>query len=139
MGRKWRRVWVIHSWEFIHRHVLTSWFGSEWLDSVEGMFELVVPDTADLGALDDAALVDAAGALARGENALCARTLAVMAELLARRGGGAAVVWTRNIGTTSSPDGVPAHHGPSEADRFAAEADANWFVLATVNDFCPTK
>jgi hypothetical protein len=32
----------------------------------------VVPDTADLGALDDAALVDAAGALACGENALCA-------------------------------------------------------------------
>jgi Domain of unknown function (DUF222) len=51
------------------------------------MFELAVPDTADLGALDDAALVDAAGALARGENALCARKLAVMAELFARRTG----------------------------------------------------
>jgi uncharacterized protein DUF222 len=51
------------------------------------MFELVVPDTADLGALSDAALVDAAGALARGENALCARKLAVMAELFARRTG----------------------------------------------------
>jgi hypothetical protein len=34
------------------------------------MFELVVPDTADLGALDDAALVDAAGALARGPTRL---------------------------------------------------------------------
>jgi len=51
------------------------------------MFELVVPDPADLGALDDAALVDAAGELARGENALCARKLAVMAELFARRTG----------------------------------------------------
>ena len=37
--------------------------------------------------LSDAALVDAAGALARGENALCARKLAVMAELFARRTG----------------------------------------------------
>jgi len=51
------------------------------------MFELVVPDTTDLGALSDASLVDAAGELARGENALCARKLAVMAELFARRTG----------------------------------------------------
>jgi hypothetical protein len=51
------------------------------------LFELAAPDTADLGALDDAALVDAAWALARGENALCARKLAVMAELFARRTG----------------------------------------------------
>ena len=44
----------------------------------------------DLAGLDDAALVDAAGGWARVENAACARKLAVMAEIFARRTGLAA-------------------------------------------------
>jgi hypothetical protein len=51
------------------------------------MFDGSLPEIGDLAALDDAALVDAAGDWARTENAACARKLAVMAELFARRTG----------------------------------------------------
>ncbi|MDT7795641.1 MAG: hypothetical protein QOD59_5082, partial [Mycobacterium sp.] len=54
------------------------------------MFDGSLPEVGDLAALDDAALVDAAGGWARTENAACARKLAVMAELFARRTGLAA-------------------------------------------------
>ena len=51
------------------------------------MFEGSLPEVDELTALDDAALVDAAGGWAKAENAACARKLAVMAELFARRTG----------------------------------------------------
>ena len=51
------------------------------------MFDGSLPEVADLAALDDAALVDAAAGWARTENAACARKLAVMAELFTRRTG----------------------------------------------------
>jgi hypothetical protein len=54
------------------------------------MFDGSLPEVGDPAALDDAALVDAAGGWARTENAACARKLAVMAELFARRAGLAA-------------------------------------------------
>src|SRR6201987_2712624 len=54
------------------------------------MFDGSLPEVDDLAALDDAALVDAAAGWARTENAACARKLAVMAELFARRTGLAA-------------------------------------------------
>jgi Domain of unknown function (DUF222) len=53
----------------------------------ECMFDGSLPDVVDLVSLGDAALVDAAGELARAENAACARKLAVMAEIFARRTG----------------------------------------------------
>ncbi|MBV5245327.1 HNH endonuclease [Mycolicibacterium sp. PAM1] len=49
------------------------------------MFDSSVPEPAALAGLSDAELVDAAGAAARAENAVCARKLAVMAELFTRR------------------------------------------------------
>ena len=54
------------------------------------MFEDVLPEVSDLASLSDAALVDAAGGWARAENAACARKLAVLAEMFARRTGLAA-------------------------------------------------
>jgi hypothetical protein len=51
------------------------------------MFDRSLPEIGDLTAVDDAALVDAAGGWSRTENAACARKLAVMAELFARRTG----------------------------------------------------
>ena len=51
------------------------------------MFDGLLPEVGDLAALDDAALVDAAGGWARVENAACARKLAVMAEIFHRRTG----------------------------------------------------
>ena len=51
------------------------------------MFDGSLPEIADLAALSDAALVDAAGGWARAENAACARKVAVMAEIFARRTG----------------------------------------------------
>ncbi len=51
------------------------------------MFDGLLPEIGDLTALDDAAIVDAAGGLVRAENAACARKLAVMAEIFARRTG----------------------------------------------------
>jgi hypothetical protein len=53
----------------------------------EFMFDSSFPEIADLTALDDAASVEAAGGWARVENAACARKLAVLAELFARRTG----------------------------------------------------
>ena len=53
----------------------------------ECMFDGVLPEIADLAALSDAALVEAAGGWARAENAACARKLAVLAEMFARRTG----------------------------------------------------
>ncbi|WP_156448635.1 DUF222 domain-containing protein, partial [Mycobacterium sp. NAZ190054] len=49
------------------------------------MFDGSVPEPADLAALSDAELIDAAAATSRMENAVCARKLAVMAELFTRR------------------------------------------------------
>jgi hypothetical protein len=49
------------------------------------MFDGSLPEIADLSALSDAALVDAAGGWARAENAAGARKLAVMAEIFVRR------------------------------------------------------
>jgi len=54
------------------------------------MFDGSLPEIADSAALSDAALVDAAGGWARAENAACARKLAAMAEIFARRTGLAA-------------------------------------------------
>ncbi len=54
------------------------------------MFDGSLPEIADLTGLDDAVLVDAARGWAQAENAACARKLAVMAELFARRTGLAA-------------------------------------------------
>src|SRR3954468_17285096 len=51
------------------------------------MFDGSLPEIGDLAALDDAALVDAVAGWARTENASCARKLAVMAEMFARRTG----------------------------------------------------
>ena len=51
------------------------------------MFDGSLPEIGDLAALSDAELVTAAGGWARAENAACARKLAVMAELFARRTG----------------------------------------------------
>jgi Domain of unknown function (DUF222) len=51
------------------------------------MFDGSLPEVGDLAALDDAALVDAVADWARTENAACARKLAIMAELFARRTG----------------------------------------------------
>ena len=60
---------------------------SPTLGSVECMFDGLLPGIADLASLTDAELVDAAGGWARSENAACARKLAVMAEIFARRTG----------------------------------------------------
>ncbi len=54
------------------------------------MFDGLLPEVRDLAVLDDAALVNAAGGWAAVENAACARKLAVMAEIFARRTGLAA-------------------------------------------------
>ena len=51
------------------------------------MFDGSLAGIADLASLTDAELVDAAGGWARSENAACARKLAVMAEIFARRTG----------------------------------------------------
>lgn len=51
------------------------------------MFDGSLPEIADLAALSDAALVAAAGGWGRAENAACARKLAVLAEMFARRTG----------------------------------------------------
>ena len=54
------------------------------------MFDRSSPEIADLAALSDAELVDAARGWVRVENAAGARKLAVMAEIFARRTGLAA-------------------------------------------------
>ncbi|OBA89558.1 hypothetical protein A5662_23930 [Mycobacteriaceae bacterium 1482268.1] len=51
------------------------------------MFDGSLPDIADLAQLTSAELVDAARGWAQAENAACARKLAVMAEIFARRTG----------------------------------------------------
>ena len=51
------------------------------------MFDGGLPEIAELAALSDAALVEAAGGWVAAENAACARKLAVMAEIFARRTG----------------------------------------------------
>ena len=66
---------------------MTSWFRSPRPDRLAHMFDGSLPEVRNLAGLDDAALVDAAGGWARAENAACARKLAVMAEIFARRTG----------------------------------------------------
>ncbi len=51
------------------------------------MFDGVLPEIADLAALDVPGLVDAAAGWSRAENAACARKLAVLAEIFTRRTG----------------------------------------------------
>jgi hypothetical protein len=51
------------------------------------MFDGCLPEVEELVALEDAALVDAVAGWARAENAACARKLAAVAELFARRTG----------------------------------------------------
>ncbi|OBA99753.1 hypothetical protein A5662_15095 [Mycobacteriaceae bacterium 1482268.1] len=51
------------------------------------MFDGSVPEIEDLAALTDAQVIDGAAGWARAENAACARKLAFMAELFARRTG----------------------------------------------------
>ncbi len=53
----------------------------------ERMFDGLLPEIPNLASLSDAELVDAAGGWARVENAACARKLAVLAEMFARRTG----------------------------------------------------
>ena len=96
------------------------------------MFDGSLPETGDLAALDDAALVDAAAGWSRTENAACARKVAVMAELFARRTGlpageredwwvdpeaavGAELGATQNISTWMAL--AQAHRGIVLADR----------------------
>ena len=82
---------AIHSRDFIHRlGVELGVVRSEIAARFECMFDGSLPEIADLASLSDAALVDAAGGWARAENAACARKLAVMAEMFARRTGLAA-------------------------------------------------
>jgi Domain of unknown function (DUF222) len=66
---------------------LTWWLAAGAAGRFECMFDGLLPEIADLAALDDAALVDAARGWAQAENAACARKLAVMAEIFARRTG----------------------------------------------------
>ena len=54
------------------------------------VFDGSLPEARSLASLTDAELVDAAGGWARAENAACARKLAVLAEMFARRTGLAA-------------------------------------------------
>ncbi|WP_159426373.1 DUF222 domain-containing protein, partial [Mycolicibacterium vaccae] len=49
------------------------------------MFDESVPEPAQLAGFSDAELIDAAAVTSRMENAICARKLAVMAELFIRR------------------------------------------------------
>ena len=51
------------------------------------MFDGSLPEIPDLASLTDAELVDAAGGWVRAENAACARKVAVLAEMFARRTG----------------------------------------------------
>ncbi len=51
------------------------------------MFDGVLPEIADLAAVDVPGLVDAAAGWSRAENAACARKLAVLAEIFTRRTG----------------------------------------------------
>ena len=51
------------------------------------MFDGWLPEIGDLAALDDAAIVDAAGGWARVEAAACARKQAAIAETFCRRTG----------------------------------------------------
>ena len=51
------------------------------------MFDGLLPEACELASVSDAALVDALGCYSRAENAMCARKLAVMAELFVRRTG----------------------------------------------------
>lgn len=67
--------------------LLALWLGSGGGSSFESMFDGSLPGVADLASLTDAELVDAAGGWVRSENAACARKLAVMAEIFARRTG----------------------------------------------------
>ena len=66
---------------------MSWWFWSAGVDTFECMFDGVLPAVADLAGLSDAEVVDGAGGWARTENAACARKLAFMAELFARRTG----------------------------------------------------
>src|SRR5690349_25064648 len=96
------------------------------------MFDGSLPEIADLAALDDAALVDAAAGWDRTANAACARKLAVMAEMFTRRTGlpageredwwvdpqaavGAELAAAQNIGTWMAL--AQAHRGVVLADR----------------------
>ena len=96
------------------------------------MFDGSLPEVADLSALDEAALVDAAAGWARTENAACARKLAVMAELFTRRTGlsageredwwvdpeaavGAELAAGQNVSTWMAL--AQAHRGVTLADR----------------------
>jgi hypothetical protein len=73
------------------------------------MFEDVLPEVSDLASLSDAALVEAAGGWARAENAACARKLAVLAEMFARRTGLAA--WERELWWIDPQAAVAAEMG----------------------------
>ena len=101
------------------------------------MFDGSLPEIGDLAALDDAALVDAAAGWAQTENAACARKLAVMAELFARRTGlpagerelwwvdpeaavGAELAAAQNISTWMAL--AQAHRGVVLADRLPTVA-----------------
>ena len=62
-------------------------FASECAGRFAHMFDGWLPEIGDLAALDDAAVVDAAGGWARVEAAACARKQAAMAETFCRRTG----------------------------------------------------
>ena len=71
----------------------------------ESMFDISLPDAADLAEADDATVVAAIGVCARAEAAVAARRLAAIAELAARR----------------------AHHNPGvDTDRWSCD---NWDAI----------
>ena len=86
------------------------------MSSFETMFDGALPEIADLAGLVIAALVDAAGGWVRAENAACARKLAVMAEIFARRTGlarrGARAVVDRSRGRGGRRDGRRGQRQP---------------------------
>src|ERR1700742_3739316 len=113
---------VLPSWGFIHRGWLCWWFGSVFVRTFEDMFDVSVPDTADLASLDDGEVVAAIGALTHAENAMCARKLAAMAELFRRRTGLAGAT-ERDLWWVDPDAAVGAEIG-------AAGAISQWLALA---------
>lgn len=89
------------------------------------MFDGSLPEIGDLAALDDGALVDAAAGWARTENAACARKMAVMAELFARRTGLPA--GERELWWVDPQAAVGAELG---AELGAAQNISTWMALA---------
>jgi Domain of unknown function (DUF222) len=81
----------------------------------------LLPEIADLAAMDDASLVDAAAGRSRTENAACARKLAIMAELFARRTG---------LPAGEREDWWVGPQAAAGAELGAAQGISTWMALA---------